>query len=154
MPDLATTHTEWPSIGVAPSTKALLDDFFEILDENTADAGQKLADRIFTPDGTFITSSSKFTGVDEITSSRERAWDVVKERMHKLVKVYTSTDDGSDLLAIGDASIVLHKNNIRIDGNLIARIVFKDVGTDNVRIKYFQVWGDSGPMMKALQDAA
>ncbi|KAF2808131.1 uncharacterized protein BDZ99DRAFT_534054 [Mytilinidion resinicola] len=154
MAELATTNTEWPSIGVAPSTKQLLDDFFVILDEDTPDAGEKLATRIFTPDGTFITSSEKFTGFDEIKVSREHAYDVVKERVHTLIKVYTSTDDGSDLLAIGDASIVLHKNDIKIAGNLIARIVLKDVGTDNVRIKYFQVWGDSGPMIKALQAAA
>jgi hypothetical protein len=60
--------------------------------------------------------------------------------MHQLVKVYTSNDDGSDLLALGEASIVL-SNGKKVDGNLIARLVLVNVGTEDVRVKYFQVWG-------------
>jgi hypothetical protein len=62
---LKPVDTEWPTVvQIAPSTKKLIHDYFEILDANTADAGEKLATRIFTKDATFKTSSASFIGYE------------------------------------------------------------------------------------------
>lgn len=56
------TATEWPSTPIVPEAKALFDRLFEILDDNTPDAGQKLATEIFAPNAKFVTSSGVFQG--------------------------------------------------------------------------------------------
>ncbi|OCK82592.1 hypothetical protein K432DRAFT_391110 [Lepidopterella palustris CBS 459.81] len=131
------TATEWPSTPIVPEAKALFDRLFEILDDNTPDAGQKLATEIFAPNAKFVTSSGVFQGEK---GCREKAWGVVVSRVHKIAKVYTCTEDGSDLLMIGDAVVGLI-NGKSVAGNFIARCVLEGVGSKNVKIGLFQVWG-------------
>lgn len=60
--DLATTSTEWPSTPVPQSVKTLLDNFFILMDNNTADAGARISDEIFTPSATFMLSGGTYIG--------------------------------------------------------------------------------------------
>jgi hypothetical protein len=62
MAELATTDTEWPKTPVPETLKKLMDHFFVIMDNNTPDAGARLAAEVFTPDATFILSGGTYVG--------------------------------------------------------------------------------------------
>ncbi|KIN03243.1 hypothetical protein OIDMADRAFT_53039 [Oidiodendron maius Zn] len=143
--------TIWPATPVPEHARMLINNFLDILDHNTEDAGEKLVKYIFTADAEFHSSGGVARGHKEIRASRTAAWKIVKYRRHDVVKVYSATDDASDLMWIGDAVLIL-KNDKEVKGAFLARIVLEDVNSKDVRIKYFQVWGDSGPMMKVLQE--
>ncbi|EXJ87203.1 hypothetical protein A1O3_04162 [Capronia epimyces CBS 606.96] len=143
--------TSWPSAPVPKPAKELLDYFFSLMDTPTDEAGVKLTEDIFTPDATFISSSGVFKGSAEIRDSRKKAWAVVETRYHEVVKVFSATDDASDLLLIGNAVLGL-KNGKRIEGDFLARAVFDGISTATPRLSFFQAWGDTGPLLKALQD--
>jgi len=151
MVELATTKTEWPSTPVPATVKKLMDDFFTIMDNNTPDAGARLAAEIFTPDATFIITAGAYVGSEEITTSRIKAWQVVTSREHKIRKVYTCNDDASDLMMIGKAKMGL-MNGKHLEGDFLARAVYENINSPDIKMSYFQVWGDSGPLIKALQD--
>jgi len=146
----ATKDTEWPDLELPKNLAPFLDKFFGILDNDTEDAGQRLVDEIFADDGEFATHSKPFKGRQEILNCCADRWASVKERLHVIDKVYTASKDGSDLLVIGHARQVLRINDIEVTGELIGRITLEKVGTDDMRIKFFKVWGDSGPMLKKL----
>lgn len=79
----------------------------------------------------------------EIQTSRVKAWEVVKARNHKILKVYTSTEDASDLLIIGWAKMDL-TNGKHLEGNFLARAIFSNIESlEDIRMNYFQVWGVS-----------
>jgi len=150
--NLATSETEWPSsTPVPPAVKKFLDEFFVVMDNNTPDAGAKLAADFFTPTATFGITGGTYVGSEEIKVSRIAAWKVVTSRQHKILKVYTCTDDASDLLSIGLAKMGLI-NGKNLEGNFLSRIIFEDIKSPNLKMKLFQVWGDSGPLIKALQE--
>jgi len=129
-----------------------MDDFFVIMDKNTPDAGPRLAAEVFTPDATFILSGGTYVGTEEIKISRIKAWEIVAARDHKIRRVYTQGDDASDLLMIGRAKMTL--NNAKyIEGDFIARAIYENFDTPDIKMKYFQVWGDSGPVIRALNES-
>ncbi|OCK78476.1 hypothetical protein K432DRAFT_332005 [Lepidopterella palustris CBS 459.81] len=150
MSELATDKTEWPEKPLASNIKPFIDTFFDILDNNTEDAGERLAKEIFATDGYFGTASKGYTGSEEIAGCCGDRWAMVKNRAHYIDKVYTCNEEGSDLLMIGHSSQDLKIADIHYEGELIARMILEKVGTPNMRIKYFRVWGDSGPLMKLL----
>jgi hypothetical protein len=78
----------------------------------------------------------------EIRVSRKQPWEIVNYRRHDVVKVYSHKDDASDLLWIGDAVLIL-KNDKEVRGPFLAQIVFENVHSEDVRVKFVQVWGVS-----------
>jgi len=143
--------TVWPSVGVPKPAQSLLDHFFSLMDTSTDDAGKKLTTDIFTPDASFTSSSGTYRGSAEIQQSRTKAWEHVQSRHHAIARVYAATDDGADLLMLGNAVLVLH-NGKRLEGEFLARAVFEGVDTAEPRMRFFQAWGDTGPMIKAMQE--
>jgi len=122
------------------------------MDNNTPDAGARLASEVFTPDATFILSGGTYVGTEEIKISRIEAWKVVASRLHKIKKVYTCNDDASDLLFIGRAKMAL-TNGKYLEGDFIGRAQYENFNSPDIKMKYFQVWGDSGPVIRALQES-
>lgn len=145
-----TASTSWPAAPVPKAAQELLDYFFSLMDTNSDEAGVKLVEDIFTPDATFISSSGVFKGPEEIRDSRKKAWELVETRYHSINKVFSATNDGSDLLMIGNAVLVL-KNGKKIEGDFLARAVFEGIDTSSPKMSFFQAWGDTGPLIKALQ---
>jgi len=143
--------TSWPETPVPEPVKKLIDTLLEIFDKNTEDAGEKLVKYVFTPDAEMHTSAGVYHGHAEIGPSRKAAWEIVKYRRHDVVKVFSAADDASDLMWIGDAVLLL-TNDKEVAGPFLAHIKFANVHSEDVRIKYFKVWGDSGPMVKILQE--
>ncbi|EXJ82857.1 hypothetical protein A1O3_06672 [Capronia epimyces CBS 606.96] len=151
--DLATSQTEWPTTPVPDAVKKFIDEFFIVMDNNTPDAGERLAADFFTPTASFTITGGTYVGTEEIKISRIAAWKVVTSRAHRYLKVYTCKEDASDLLTIGLADMGLI-NGKTLQGNFISRIVFEDVNAPygELRMKLFQAWGDSGPLIRALQE--
>ncbi len=54
----STESTEWPQPPLPGKVVQLLDDLFATLDDSTEHAGDRLAHRIFSPDGELVTSHS------------------------------------------------------------------------------------------------
>ncbi|KAH8701517.1 hypothetical protein BGW36DRAFT_423830 [Talaromyces proteolyticus] len=146
------SSTEWPSVVVPRAVQRLLDHFFSLMDTMTDEAGSKLTTDIFTSDATFISSSGTFKGSLEIKQSRAKAWEHVTSRYHEIVKVYSATEDGSDLLMIGNAVLVL-KNGKKVQGDFLGRARIERINTPDPRMSFFQAWGDTGPMIKAMQES-
>lgn len=71
-----------------------------------------------------------------------KAWEHVTSRYHKIVKAYSATDDGSDLLMIGYAVLVL-KNGKEVKGDFLGRARIEGVNTSSPRMSLFQAWGVS-----------
>jgi len=65
---------------------------------------------------------------------------LVASRYHSIVKVFSATSDGSDLLMIGNAILVL-KNGKKIEGDFIARAVIDGIDTSEPKMSLFQAWG-------------
>ena len=76
----------------------------------------------------------------EISDSRKNAWEFVESRYHSIVKVFSATSDGSDLLMIGNAALIL-KNGKKVEGDFIARAVIEGIDTLESKISFFQAWG-------------
>ncbi|OCK74256.1 hypothetical protein K432DRAFT_261378, partial [Lepidopterella palustris CBS 459.81] len=96
-----TANAEWPEQELPKNLPSFINAFFEILDYNTDDAGERLANDIFAPDGVFATPKKVYTGKTEIAGCCTERWAGVKDRIHVIDKVYTCKKDGSDLLMIG-----------------------------------------------------
>lgn len=82
-----------------------------------------------------------FSSVLEIRNSRTKAWDVIKTRSHKLMRVYAFDSDANDLLAIGSAVQGL-ANGKSISGEWVARIRFEEeqAAGGKLKIELHQVW--------------
>jgi len=145
-----TASAEWPLTPIPTETKALMDKFFNLMDDDIKSVGDKLADEIFFRNGTMIAPGGTAKGSEEIRKSRVDAWKVVKKRRHEVVRVYSRDAEGKDVLLIGTAEMGL-ANGKEIKGDFTARMVFADDnGTE--KLKLYQVWADSGALHKALAE--
>jgi hypothetical protein len=82
------------------------------------------------------------TGHPEIRQSRLNAWKVVKERTHKLIRVYVFDADANDLLVIGSA-VQGFANENTVAGEWVARICLERSATGAIMLKSHQVWAVS-----------
>ncbi|KAM5359777.1 hypothetical protein ACJZ2D_014210 [Fusarium nematophilum] len=130
----------WPSAAVSTFVQGLLDNFLTLMDDPSDEAATKLATQIFTPEASLISSLGKARGTDEIRQSRKKAWELTTSRYHKIVKVYSATDDGADLLFIGQAKLVL-KIGKTIEGDFIGRAIIDNTNESSPRLQFFQSWG-------------
>lgn len=58
----ARKSTMWPTSQPLPEVKQLVYRFFALVDTNSQEVGQILADKIFTQGGVFITANDVFQG--------------------------------------------------------------------------------------------
>ncbi|KAJ5745091.1 hypothetical protein N7520_010273 [Penicillium odoratum] len=92
----------WPISQPSPEVKQLVHRFFSLVDTNSEEVGQTIADEIFTQDGLMVTANAMFQGSAEISQSRKGAWTTVKSRRHSILKSYVNDADGTDLFLIGN----------------------------------------------------
>ena len=58
-----TDETVWPeSVAFDDSVKNVISLFYQLADDNSAQAGPRMASEVFTPDGKFIAGSGAFQG--------------------------------------------------------------------------------------------
>lgn len=62
-----TERAEWPSHASSPALITMIDRFFNTLDSTDADAGDRLADEIFTQDGKLKLGGKWLVGSDGMT---------------------------------------------------------------------------------------
>ncbi|KAH7133892.1 hypothetical protein EDB81DRAFT_887701 [Dactylonectria macrodidyma] len=168
-----TENTKWPAAALSDEAKTQIDKFFSLLDDPSDGVGNKLADEIFTTDGSLhggggtangsagtkapslphiksnMTSKADRTSQSpspEIRKSRENAWKLIKVRHHVIQKVYAYDSDAADVMLIGTVEMVL-QNDRKVKGEFTGQIVFDGSG-DRTRIKVYQ---DSAPLLKALR---
>ncbi|KAH6700645.1 hypothetical protein BKA61DRAFT_740901 [Leptodontidium sp. MPI-SDFR-AT-0119] len=147
-----TAATEWPSTSPSPQIKALIDQFFLLLDSDSLDTGDRLAETIFMPDGTMVGPGGAAEGSEAIRRSRDEAWKLVKTRRHTVIRVYAHDAQSLDLLLLGHVKMEL-ANGKDVAGDFTARITLvAEDASQTPKIKLYQVWADSAPMKKALQD--
>lgn len=58
----STNAAIWPTSMPSSDVKTLVERFFTLVDTNSDDVGQKLAEEVFTPDAVFITANTTFQG--------------------------------------------------------------------------------------------
>ncbi len=73
----------------------------------------------------------------EIKVSRKSAWNIIKKRHHRIVKVYTSGSEKMDLLLLGDVSVEL-SNEKSLTSPFAARVVIVSTNKSDPRIQFYQ----------------
>jgi hypothetical protein len=69
MMSYTTANTEWPSaIAVSAATKAVIDTYFNLLDTNSREVGDRLAREIFTEDGVIIGPTGEIKGTEGMST--------------------------------------------------------------------------------------
>ncbi|KAJ9636451.1 hypothetical protein H2204_005284 [Knufia peltigerae] len=139
-----TELTEWPSTSVPQPAKLLVDKLFAVLDSKAPEAGDTLADEVFTKDGC-LDSHHRFEGADAIRRSRINAWMTLTSRRHEVLKVYTDSYEGDDLLLIGQLTAGFASGELK-RGEFIARIRLSQSLSAMPRIKSYKVWMDASAM--------
>ncbi|KAJ4169266.1 hypothetical protein NW754_001350 [Fusarium falciforme] len=129
----------------------MIDRFFNTLDSTDADAGDRLADEIFTQDGKLKLGGKWLVGSDAIRRSRDNVWNAITSRRHVIVKVYSSqADTCDDLLLLGNNTIQVRSGKT-VQFNFVARIGLEGLNSSDLRIKSCETWADSAPVKEALQ---
>ncbi|KAJ2893456.1 5PTase [Zalerion maritima] len=104
---------------------SVIDKFNKLADDDGPKVGDTLADEVFAQDRIAYFSALPFRGPEEIRGSRKNAWQVIATRRHKILKVYTSDQDGSDLLFVAHVEMGL-RNGKTVDGEFAGRLVVAD----------------------------
>ncbi|PMD33510.1 hypothetical protein L207DRAFT_535531 [Hyaloscypha variabilis F] len=140
------TNTIWPShILAPPEVKQWLSDLYEIVDSKGDDSATKLA-ALFADNGTMHGMSGQAVGRE---ASRKEAWRAITSRKHTVLRVYSASEDFSNILIIGNLVAGLN-NGRQVDTEFIAQIDLEGVGEGKPRAKLYKVWGDSAPWVKAM----
>lgn len=66
---MALAKTEWPSTPILTPIKDLLSRFYIIGDSGDPDAGRRLGQEVFTPDGQIIVNKRAISGTEGIVSN-------------------------------------------------------------------------------------
>ncbi|KAF2491272.1 hypothetical protein BU16DRAFT_564979 [Lophium mytilinum] len=150
-----TENTEWPTATPVPEVqKTIIDTLFNLLDDKSAGVGDKLADEIFTSDGILHGGAGTAKGTDAIRHARDNAWKIIHTRRHKVLRVYVHDAEAKDLLIVGHVTMGF-PNGKENAGEFTARILFVAPETEGgkPKIKDYNVWADTAPLSKAIQEA-
>lgn len=148
-----TGSTIWPISQCSDDIKKLVDRLFTLADTRTVDAGDLLAQEVFSAEGQFLSPKGTFTGstgtpacpirpitansVAEIRESRKDAWTTVKTRHHVVSKVYINDTQGIDLIIIGSLSTeALDGTRASID--FVARMIVETTD-QGARVRQYRV---------------
>ncbi|BCS23671.1 uncharacterized protein APUU_40115A [Aspergillus puulaauensis] len=132
-----TGSTIWPISQCSDDIKKLVDRLFTLADTKTVDAGDLLAQEVFSAEGQFLSPQGTFTGSNEIRESRKNAWTTVKTRYHVVSKVYINDTQGTDLIIIGSLSTeALDTTRARVD--FVARMVVETTD-QGARVRQYRV---------------
>ncbi|KAJ9255374.1 hypothetical protein DTO207G8_3130 [Paecilomyces variotii] len=145
--------THWPPQAIDPAVKHLIERYYTLADFNGPDAGDVLADEVFTETGTMIGPTHKFCGSEEIRTSLKGPVSPVISRRHEILRVYIGDDKGYDLMLIGTNMATL-KSGYEIIGDFAARFLIDDesVRKGAPRLKLSQVYTDTAPMAAAMKN--
>ncbi|KAF3396249.1 hypothetical protein F1880_007174 [Penicillium rolfsii] len=99
--EYSSDSTTWPISQPSPEVKQLIYRLFALVDRNSPDVGQVLADEIFAQDAVLKTSTATFKGASEISHCRDGAGKTVKARQHTILKCYVNDANGTDIVLIG-----------------------------------------------------
>ena len=135
--DAIRSTTQWPSTPhpVSSAVKAAINRFFVIVNDKTDD-GTRLHSEVFTPDGTWRSPGTVYTG-SEIIGSTAGSMKGIVSRTHDVHKVFFFNDTCDEFMMFGKALYVL-ENGARVDTELAARCVIDDVKSETPKLKYFQ----------------
>jgi len=143
-----TENTEWPtSTPVSDATKSRIDTLFSLLDSRDQSVGDRLADELFTEDGVMHGGAGTAHGTEALRHSRDKAWTIIQSRRHTVQRVYVHDAEAKDLLIIGTVAMGF-PNGKELASEFTARILFA-----GDKIKNYNVWADTAPMGKAIQEA-
>lgn len=153
-----TENTDWPEFFINAGSKDLISRFFLLLDTESPEVGDKLADEIFAPNARAEFGGKFFTGKEgndfsvktipiinpftEIRKSRDNAWKVISKRRHKVVKVFTANAQGDDLLVIGHVEMGFRNGN-SLEGEFSGRITIEGPTSDTPKLLLYQVYAVS-----------
>ncbi len=87
--------------------------------------------------------------VAAIARSRERAWDVVTARRHRVIRVYAHDGAGADLLLLGTVAATVQNGSVA-EVQFCGR--FRVTETERgLRVTHYRVWGDMSPIANAMR---
>ncbi|TNY23017.1 hypothetical protein DMC30DRAFT_87614 [Rhodotorula diobovata] len=106
------------------------------------------------PDVDFVMGLNAVQGHAAVRQIRQNMWGGVVSRKHAPAAVFTSgKGDGKDELMLNGTVSYGLRNGTRVDNvGWAAHVVF--AGSDELRMKRYQVWIDGAPLSKALAEQA
>ncbi|KAM5346041.1 hypothetical protein ACJ41O_009046 [Fusarium nematophilum] len=135
--------TIWPDNPVPTATKQLIARLLEIGDTDTPDAGEKMAQEIFTPDGVLNHCTYKFEGREAISKCRsgpKPPGNRITKSRHHISRVYSQTGKVDDLMFIGER--VVEFEDGQIVNNMFASRAVVDESTPELgpRLSHFAIY--------------
>lgn len=127
--------SEWPSIPISSAVKELINRFYVIVNDKS-DNGRRLRDEVFTPDGTWKSPGRAYNGA-EFVGATANSWAGINYRVHEVVKVYSGSEAGDDLMMFGKATYGL-ENGATVETDFSARCVIDDPKSSTPRLRLFQ----------------
>ncbi|KAH8846223.1 hypothetical protein MCOR01_003426 [Pyricularia oryzae] len=100
-----------PDVALDEGIYAFLEEFYRITDDPE---GHDLYTQQYTPDGTAIMATFKCKGTEEIRDFRQRMWDRVKARKHKIHRVFAAAPGSPEIMLYGEV-----KQTLRSGGDLV-----------------------------------
>jgi hypothetical protein len=156
---MALVNTILPSPSFPSYVKDLLNQFFTLIETNSPEVSDTLADEVFTPTVTITAGPWKgltHTGSEEIRRSRDTAWKAITSRRHKITKIYlgASPDNSTQMDIMLDGILKLGLINGKdLEMGFVQRCVVVDAESDNPRLGFVQVWAVSFTFSGELLEA-
>lgn len=116
----------------------ILDKFFAIIDTPDPSNGTQLASSIFTPRGIWKTPRGTFSGAEEISKSREHAWDQRASSQHEVLKVFVFDVEVKEVMIQGRLTLKMKDGSSR-EVEFVTSAVFEGEG-EGVRLAFYQAW--------------
>ncbi|UNI17583.1 hypothetical protein JDV02_003915 [Purpureocillium takamizusanense] len=136
---------EYPAgASVDPGIVQFLQDFYAVSD--VPGEHDRYVDML-TEDATFIMASKRARGRDEILAVRKGMWTVVSSRRHTVFKVFPFA--GADEFMIYGSVALGLKNGAGVDVDWAARAELEKSADGRWRMKYYQVYLDTGAIAAA-----
>ncbi|KAF2691215.1 hypothetical protein K458DRAFT_382786 [Lentithecium fluviatile CBS 122367] len=149
-----TADARWPtSVTISELNKARIDTFINLLDTNSPEVGDRLAEEIFTGEGVMSGLAGPVKGT-ALRRSRESAWAVVSKRRHRVISVYAHDKNGLDLVLHAEAMNGL-VNGAEVGGQFLTKLQFApSPHADGAhQLSFYEVYADFGSLQKQTAEA-
>jgi len=123
---------------VSDEVKNIINEFYALADVKDPNNGKTMAEEIFTQNAVIHMPHITFSGKEEITQCRSKAWDTVKFRKHTIHRVYAADMQGKDILACGTVESHPTEGQPTIQ-EFASRAVFEEA-KGRMMIKSYQGW--------------
>ncbi|OAL50324.1 hypothetical protein IQ07DRAFT_643602 [Pyrenochaeta sp. DS3sAY3a] len=134
--------------GIPDAIQQLVLKFFALADSKAETAPEEIAE-LFSENGQMHSIAGQLIGRAAIREGRQRSWNGISSRRHRVLEAYSRSEQGYRIVLIG--SIDAEFNNGRsLTTEFVGKFVIVDGSSNQPKIQSYQSWADSAPWIKAM----